>query len=1029
MTLNALRWSGLVITVLASIVAAAEKAPATKPADKVLAGTTTPDGFELTLFAQPPVVHYATCLTTTPRGEVFVGIDEQGSLGREANRGRIVRCIDTDNDGVADDIKTFAEVDHPRGLIWDDAQHCLYVLHPPTLTRYDDTNNDGVADKETVIVKGIGNVGVQDGRGADHSTNGIRMGIDGWIYVAMGDFGAPDAVGTDGTHVEKHGGGILRVRPDGSGLEIYVSGTRNIYDVAIDPVMNVFTRDNTNDGDGWNDRLAYDVPSGYYGYPSRFRNFPGDFIDCMIDFGGGSPCGSIFIDEPGLPKGLGYGFFTVEWGRNEVDHHPLTADGAGFKATTDKLMDLPRGTDIDVDGSSRLYLSSWANGGFNFSGPDVGYVIRLKPKGYEPPAFPDLAKASDEDLIKHLGSKSAVLRTAAQQEILHRGEKPAFTDGLTKLANSDAPIAARSAAIFTLKLVAGGKANDALVALCAKPEVRELAIRALADRKNDKAVNAAPIVDALKDTNPRVRLIAAWGLARLGKVEAADKILPLTNDKDGLVAHVATTSIVTLDAVDAALKDLSGGALKALAQLHEPRVVDGLGKALDQTQDPAKKQHIYSALARLYFKEGKWDGQWWGTRPDTTGPYFNTVEWEGTPAVKALIIKGLAGTDAGIVRQLVLDCSANHIDLPQVDEQVGKLADSDPAFRKVMLKAWLGKVGLSSTQVATVLKVAQSDDSAVNVDAMRVLARDSGTPEAIEAVMPVLAKVAMQETPDANAASAVDAFVHEANTGNRLPTLRGIIQNTKSSMQRELALAAVLDMIANPTTKGAPKKNAEKLIDGTWKDVEKVPALLRAIARAHAKGYDESIRRRTTSGNSEIAAAATYAAKQLGLDQSAAKASETIEAVGFEKTVEMALKTPGDATKGQALFTKQGCVACHTVNAEEPPKGPFLGGISARYKRSELCESVLKPSAKISQGFETQWFKTKTDVLEGFVTRESGDEVEFRNVTGQTTTLKKADIKDRGKREISVMPEGLVAKVAPEDLANLMAYLESLKAP
>jgi putative heme-binding domain-containing protein len=87
----------------------------------------------------------------------------------------------------------------------------------------------------------------------------------------------------------------------------------------------------------------------------------------------------------------------------------------------------------------------------------------------------------------------------------------------------------------------------------------------------------------------------------------------------------------------------------------------------------------------------------------------------------------------------------------------------------------------------------------------------------------------------------------------------------------------------------------------------------------------------------------------------------------------------------------------------------------------------MKPSAKIAQGFETQWFKTRDDIVEGFVTRESGDEVEFRTVTGATTVLKKSDIKSRGKRDISVMPEGLVAKLTPGDLADLVAYLESLK--
>src|SRR5688500_4973061 len=113
--------------------------PQSKPKpNKLLEDVESPPGFEMTLFAAPPAVNYPTCLTATPRGEVFVGIDDQGSLGRDANRGRIVRCVDTDNDGVADEIRTFVTLDHPRGLVWDDATRSLYVLHPPFLSRFQD---------------------------------------------------------------------------------------------------------------------------------------------------------------------------------------------------------------------------------------------------------------------------------------------------------------------------------------------------------------------------------------------------------------------------------------------------------------------------------------------------------------------------------------------------------------------------------------------------------------------------------------------------------------------------------------------------------------------------------------------------------------------------------------------------------------------------------------------------------------------------------------------------------------------------
>jgi hypothetical protein len=57
--------------------------------------------------------------------------------------------------------------------------------------------------------------------------------------------------------------------------------------------------------------------------------------------------------------------------------------------------------------------------------------------------------------------------------------------------------------------------------------------------------------------------------------------------------------------------------------------------------------------------------------------------------------------------------------------------------------------------------------------------------------------------------------------------------------------------------------------------------------------------------------------------------------------------------------------------------------------------------------------------------RESGHSLEVRNVAGISTTIKKTDIVKPGKRDTSVMPEGLVAQLAPHDLASILAYLES----
>ncbi len=371
----------------------------------ILKGVKAPKGWKVTLFAAPPDVHYPTCLAAAPTGEVFVGIDENGSLDAKPKRGRVVRCVDKDGDGTADEFKVFAEMDSPRGLVWDASTSTLYVQHPPYITAHHDDNGDGVADREEVLVKGIGFD--LKFRGADHTTNGMRLAIDGFLYIAVGDYGFVKAVGKDGATVQLHGGGIARVRPDGSGLEVYSRGQRNIYDVAIDPYMNIFTRDNTNDGGGWDVRLSHVIPTAQMGYPSLFTNFNDEIVQPLADYGGGSPCGSLYLQEPGFPEGFGDSLYTCEWGRSMIYRHPLTANGAGFKAGQEPFIEMPRPTDMDVDGSGRIYLSSWKDGGFTYSGGNVGYVIRVTPPGYEAKVFPDLKKASEEELVKDVASTSS----------------------------------------------------------------------------------------------------------------------------------------------------------------------------------------------------------------------------------------------------------------------------------------------------------------------------------------------------------------------------------------------------------------------------------------------------------------------------------------------------------------------------------------------------------------------------------------------------------------------------------------------
>ncbi|MED6326194.1 MAG: hypothetical protein VYE14_02435, partial [Verrucomicrobiota bacterium] len=65
-------------------------------------------------------------------------------------------------------------------------------------------------------------------------------------------------------------------------------------------------------------------------------------------------------------------------------------------------------------------------------------------------------------------------------------------------------------------------------------------------------------------------------------------------------------------------------------------------------------------------------------------------------------------------------------------------------------------------------------------------------------------------------------------------------------------------------------------------------------------------------------------------------------------------------------------------------------------------------------------------VHRGFVTQESADTISSRNAAGVAAELPAKQIKKREKIPASSMPPGLVAGLTPEQLADLLAYLDTI---
>ncbi|EDY20046.1 heme-binding protein [Chthoniobacter flavus Ellin428] len=1091
---------GLTLALPASAQKKGDQLPERSEAE-ILKTVTLPEGYEATVFAKPPMAGYPTSVSAAPDGTLFVAVDENGSLGRDRNeagkaRGKVLRLRDTKGTGHADEVKTFCEVESPRGVIWDgpkgDGPGVLYVMHPPNLTAYYDDTGEGKATRQKDILTGLGfDLGF---RGADHTTNGCRLAIDGYIYIAMGDYGCINAKGTDGRTLTHRGGGVVRIRPDGTGLELFVEGTRNIYDVSVTPTLDVFTRDNTNDGGGWNDRLSFHPPGAHMGYPMLFKNFNEDMIETMADFGGGSPCGSIWIDEPGLPKGL----FTVEWGVGGIFYHDdLVQNGAGYKLTKAESKDprpawersatpqkkwlaLTRPTDIDVDASGRLYITSWEGATFNYNGPYAGYVLEVKKKDAPKVEVPDLTNGDLNTLLKAIASPSAVLRLAAQRQILAGKYKlPAgnpveagsasgsnytlsgpVEDGLLKIvADKSLTIGARVAALETFgqKYCRQERSVVNLAAFLKVPELREFVLEELGDenqRVGKGLALSSALTEGLSDANPRVRLAAMTSLRRLDKTETAPAVLPLVADADPIIAHVAFRTLrafkaidVCLNALDSADEKVKSGALKALYGIYDPKVVDGLIQRLSGAQGE-ERRGILNALCRLANEDAPYESPtvWWSTRPDTTGPVYQPISWSETDKISAALKKALDASNADDSKWLVQRMYQCKVAFPGLVELMLQKAGSDTPAKLTAIEGMVrNDKSMPPEAIKALQEIVSNDKEApeLRVRGLRIFTANSenGTvfPGAVEAFAPL----AGHDLPDAKLTQVFEDFTrggHNAKWVNEYNSLlhgnaiKGVVvagatgtaQDTAREQRRQLAATVLVNLATGRVGRQNEREAAKKDVEKSFDKPETAAALLHAIARSGAKPLAELVKANLNNPNNAVAEAALFAYQKLGLKDTGVP-QKLIGSMTYDE-IFAGVQKGGDAKEGQQMFLKAGCIACHTINPDEPPKGPILSAVVKIYDRATLTESILKPSAKIAQGFESQWFKTKKgEQIEGFVTREGGDSVDVRNIAGQAVTLEKADIAERGKRDKSIMPEGLLNSFTITDLQNLLAWLESLR--
>lgn len=216
-----------------------------------------PPGFRIEVFARG--LENARSMVRGEAGTLFVGTRKVGN---------VYAAIDADGDHVADRTLTLAsDLNTPNGVAFRDK--ALFVAEIDRIWRYDDI--------ESRLDDPPKPVSVRDDFPTEkhHGWKYIAFGPDGWLYVPVG---APCNICE---MEDPRYASIMRMKPDGSAVEVFANGVRNSVGFDWHPkTRELWFTDNGRDlmgDDVPNDELNHAPrPGMHFGYPYCHAGFVPD---------------------------------------------------------------------------------------------------------------------------------------------------------------------------------------------------------------------------------------------------------------------------------------------------------------------------------------------------------------------------------------------------------------------------------------------------------------------------------------------------------------------------------------------------------------------------------------------------------------------------------------------------------------------------------------------------------------------------------------------------------------------------------
>lgn len=1049
------RRAGVLGVVLPCLAAAAGEAAEPKSIDGV--NFQVADGWTLERVAAAPQVQYPVCGDFAPDGRLFVA-ESSGSSApvaqqREERPHRLICLEDTTGDGHFDRRTVFADdLMLPQGVLW--WRDSVLVAAPPEILQFRDTDGDGTADERTVWFDG------KTLTGCANDLHGPYAGRDGAVYWCKGAFAEQKYQRADGSEWITRASHILRRHPHSGAVEsVMTGGMDNPVEVATTLCGERFFTCTfiQNPADGLRDALVHAVYGGIYGkshgvLEGHVRTGP--LMPVLAHLGPAAPAGLMLRQSSLTDEDLLGELLVAQFNLQKVSRHRLIPDGSAFRTEDADLLVADRPdfhpTDVLEDADGSLLVID-TGGWYTLCCPTshidqsraTGGIYRLRQIDRAAPADPrgdrlSWTGVSLEEVASRLAdARPAVRRRACRFLVDDRGGDVIGTLAATLDSRRSSPLQ-RAEAIWCLIERVGLAGQE-------RPEEIEQGLRQLIAVLDDPVPTVqlaaaqglalyryAPASDALRrwvrEGTPRQRRAAAEALGRIGAVDAAGDLLAAAaeEDVDRPLEHALLYALYEIG-------DAAAAVLTMAIEEGEPRRRAAAMRVLDQLGSEAlKPRHVLAAL----------ESDWLPERQLAAEILSRRGQWESLLAdqLPNLLRRGLDADDAAgwqVTLQRLLG-------RPALVPAVGQLIAAGPAELREEILAALAAAPPATLPAPWIEPIAvRLEDESSGAEEHRrwasVLAAvqwDQPAPAPLVAALQ-RAMLRWSEQDDlwlmlAAAAPPRTELQDGAQPSEPIGRLTAALEPEQSPRIRQLALAALRRQTIDRSTamrlaSAVPRlgpmelRGVLELLHGEH-DRQINDQLIDALAthpRIDSLPADE-IEQHFADHSAEIRRRAAEVVERLSGDQRQRRASHLAQ---------LLTDLPeGDPVRGFQLFrsSRAACSTCHAIGYHGGRIGPDLTRIHSIRTRQDLLESIVYPSSSFVRSYESVTVLTDDGrALSGIMADEDLDTLTLVMGIDQRVRIERSAIEAIQPSPVSIMPAGLDQQLSQQELADLLALLQS----